>query len=52
MGKHIRISTLAKKKVNLKSKSSAIREHLLLCQHSLFFENFSVLTKENRMFVL
>ena len=50
MGKHIRISTLTKKKVNL--KSSAIREHLLLCQHSLFFENFSVLTKENRMFVL
>ena len=48
-GEHIRISPLTK---NFKSKSSAVSDHLLLCNHSPPFENLSVLTKENRKFVL
>ena len=31
---------------------SAVKDHLLLCKNSLSFENFSVLTKEIRKFVL
>ena len=50
IGDHIRISPLTKKKV--KPKSSAISDHLLLCNHSPSFENFSVLTKENKKFLL
>ena len=45
-GKHIGISPLTNKKV--KSKGGAIRDHLLLYNHSLSFEIFSVLTKKNR----
>ena len=40
---------MAKEKV--KPKSSVVRDHLLLCNHSLSFKSFSVLIKENR-FVL
>ena len=47
---HIGISQLTKKKV--KSKGCAVSDHLLLCNHSSSFENFSVLTKENKKFVL
>ena len=50
LGEHIGISPLTKKKVNL--KSSAVSDHLLLCNHSPFFESFSVLTKENIKFML
>ena len=48
IGEHIRISSLTKKKV--KPKDSAVSNHLLLCNHSLSFEIFFVLTKENRQF--
>ena len=41
IGEHIGILPLTKKKVKPK-------EHLLLCYHSPSFENFSVLTKENK----
>ena len=37
---------MTRKKV--KPKGSAVSDHLLLCKHSPFFENFSVLTKENK----
>ena len=47
---HIGISRLTKKKV--KPKGSAVSDHLLLCNHSPSFENFSVLTKENKKFLL
>ena len=47
---HIRISPLTKKK--FKPKGSAVSDHLLLCNHSPSFENFSVLTKENKKFLL
>ena len=50
IGEHIRISLLTKKKV--KYKGSAVSDHLLLCNHSPSFENFSVLTKENKTFLL
>ena len=50
IGEHIGISPLTKKKV--KAKGSAVINHLLLCNHSPSFENFSVLTKENKKFLL
>ena len=50
IGEHIGISPLTKKKV--KPKGSAVSDHLLLCNHSSSFENFSVLTKENIKFLL
>ena len=50
IGEHIGISSLTKKKV--KPKGSAVSNHLLLCNHSPSFENFSVLTKENKKFLL
>ena len=50
IGEHIGISSLAKKKVKL--KSSAVTDHLLLCNHSPSFESFSVLARENGKFVL
>ena len=50
IGEHIGISLLTRKKN--KSKGSALSDHLLLCSHSPSFENFSVLTKENKKFLL
>ena len=50
IGEHIGISPLTRKKV--KPKGSAARDHLLLCNHALSFENFSVLTKENKKLLL
>ena len=49
-GELIEISPLTRKKV--KPKGSAVSDHLLLCNHSPFFENFTVLTKENKKFLL
>ena len=39
-----------KKKV--KAMGNAVSDHLLLCNYSPFFESFSVLTKENKKYVL
>ena len=47
---HIGILPLTKKK--FKPKGSAVSDHMLLCNHSPSFENFSVLTKENKKFLL
>ena len=41
---------MTKKKV--KSKGSAVRNYLLLCNHSPTLDSFSVLIKENRKSVL
>ena len=46
IGDHIGISPLTKK--NVKSKGSAVSDHLQLCNHLPSFESFSVLTKENK----
>ena len=50
IGGHIGISSLTKKK--LKTKGSAVSNHLLLCNHSSSFEDFSVLTNENKVILL
>ena len=50
IGEHVGISTLTKKKVN--PKGSTVSNHLLLCNLPSSFENFSVLTKENKQFLL
>ena len=50
IGEHIGISALTWKKV--KPKGGAVSDHLLLCNHSPSFENFSVLIKKNKKFLL
>ena len=50
IGEHIEISPLTRKKD--KPKDSNVGDHLLLCNHSPSFENFSVLTKENKKLLL
>ena len=50
IGQHIGISPLTKKKV--KPKGSAASDHSLLCNNSPSFENFIVLTKEYKKFLL
>ena len=50
IGEHIRIQPLTKKKV--KPKGSATSDHLLLCNHLPPIKRLSVLTRENRKFVL
>ena len=50
IGEHIGISLLTRKKV--KPKGSAVSDHLLLCNHSPSFENFIILTKENKKILL
>ena len=50
IGEHIGISPLPRKKV--KPKGSGVSHHLLFCNNSPSFENFSVLTKENKKFLL
>ena len=50
IGEHMGISPLTRKKV--KPEGSAVSDHLLLCNHSPSFGNFSVLTKENKKFWL
>ena len=50
IGVHIGTSLLTRKKV--KPNGSIVSDHFLLCNHSPSFENFSVLTKENKKFML
>ena len=50
IGEHIGIPSLTRKKV--KPKGSAVSDHLLLWNHSPSFENFNVLIKENKKFLL
>ena len=50
IGEHIGISPLTRKQV--KSKNSSIADHLLLCNHSASYDNFSILTRENKKFLL
>ena len=50
IGVHIRVTRLTKKKVV--PKGSAASDHLLPCNNSPAFENFIVLIKENRKFIL
>ena len=45
---HIGISPLTKKKI--KSKGKAVGDYLVLCNHSLSFESFSVLWKIENLY--
>ena len=36
----------------VKPKNNAIADHLLFCNHSASYDDFSILTRENRTFLL
>ena len=50
IGEHIGVSPLTRKQV--KPKYSSVADHLLICNHSASYDNFSILTRENKMFLL
>ena len=50
IGKHAGVSPLTKKQV--KPKNSSVADHLLFCNHSASYDDFSILTRENKMFLL
>ena len=50
IGEHIGISPLTRKQV--KPKSSSVADHLLLCNHSASYDDFSILTRDNSKFLL
>ena len=35
-----------------KNKESSVANHLLFCNHSAFYDNFSILTRENKKYLL
>ena len=43
IGEHVDIPPLTRKQV--KPKSSSVADHLLLCNHSASYEDFSILAK-------
>ena len=45
---HIRLSPLTKKQV--KPKNSSVADHLLFSNHSASYDDFSIVTRENRTF--
>ena len=49
IGEYISISPLIKKQV--KPKNSPVADHLLFCNHSASYDNFSILTCENKKFL-
>ena len=50
IGEHIGILSLIRKQV--KPKNSSVANHLLLCNHSASYDNFSILTRQNKTFLL
>ena len=50
IGEDIGISPLTRKQV--KPKNSSIADHLLLCNHSASYDDFSILTREKKKFLL
>ena len=50
IGEHIGISPLTKKQV--KPKNSSVADYLLICNHSASYDHFSILTRENKKFLL
>ena len=50
IGEHIGISPLTRKPV--KPKNSSIADHLLFCNHSASYDDFSIVRCENKMFLL
>ena len=50
---HLGISHLTGKKIKIdENKPTAIQEHLICCNYSSLFEDFSILTRENNDFEL
>ena len=47
---HIGISLLTKKEV--KPKNSSVANHLLFCNHSAYYDDFSILTRQNENVLL
>ena len=50
ISEHTGTSPLTKKAV--KPKSSSMVDHLLFCNHSASYDNFSILTRDNKTFLL
>ena len=50
IGEHTGISPFTKKPVN--PKNSPVADHLLFYNHSPSYDNFSILTRENKTFLL
>ena len=50
IGEHISISPLTRKQVN--PKNNSVADHLLLCNHSASYDDFSILTRDNSKFLL
>ena len=50
IGKNISILPLTKKQY--KPKNSSVADHLLFCNHAARFDDFSILTQENKKFLL
>ena len=50
IGEHIGISPYTKKQV--KPKNSSVVDHLLFCNHSASYDDFSILKRENKKFLL
>ena len=50
IGKNVGISLLTKKQV--KPKNSFVADHLLFCNHSVSYDYFRTLTRENKAFLL
>ena len=46
IGEDIGISPLTRKQV--KAKNSSVADHLILCNHSASYNDFSILTRENK----
>ena len=39
-------------KKNVKSENSSVADHSLFCNHSAFYDNFSIQTRENKIFLV
>ena len=50
IGEHIGILSLIRKQV--KPKNSSVANHLLLCNHSASYDDFSILMRQNKTFLL
>ena len=50
IGENIGILPLTRKQV--KPKNSSVADHLLLCNHLASYDDFGILTRENKMFLL
>ena len=50
IGEHIGTSLFTRKQV--KPKNSSVVDHLLLCNHSASYDDFNILTHDNKRFLL